>query len=152
MSKDQDHELVVRQRHAQALLDKWKDKSFILGERDCVRLVADHLRRCGHSIKIPAKGSYRTAISALRKLKEAGHGSLSEALDTLGFERIAPAAAILGDIIELRGEDETGKESPLGAMTVVMGNGRVLGFYDGVGCAVLQPNEYQAAWRVSPRK
>jgi hypothetical protein len=147
-----DHELVVRQRATQTLLDNWKDKSFVLGERDCVRLVADHLRRCGYKIKAPAKGSYRTFFSAIRKLKEAGHDSLSDALDSLGLERVTPAATILGDIIELPGEDDTGERSALGAMTVALGNGRVLGFYDGHGCVVMQPLEYEAAWRVTPRK
>lgn len=148
----EDHELILRQKHAQHTLDNWKDKKFRLGEADCARLVADHLRRNGYKVKVPAKGSYRTALSALKALRTLGFDTLAEAVTAVGIEEIAPAATISGDIIELAGEDDDGKPSPLGAMTISLGNGRVLGFYDGVGCQVLQPLEYKTAWRVVPKK
>jgi hypothetical protein len=147
----EDHVLIQRQRHAQTTLDKWRDTSFKLGERDCVRMVADHLRRNGYRVKLPAKGSYSTALSATRKLRELGFETVAGAVGALGFEVITPASAITGDIIELPGEYDDGRESPLSALCIALGNGRALGFYDGVGCVVLQPLEYKSAWRVVPQ-
>lgn len=147
---EQTHELIRRRDAAQTLLDEWQKKSFKMGERDCVRLVAHHLRRMGYKVKLPAKNSYGTLLSATKKLKALGHENLAAAVDALGLERIAPAAAIVGDIIELAGEDDGGEEAPISALTVAMGNGRVLGFHD-VGCVVMQPLTYRAAWRVVPK-
>ena len=147
----QQHELIKRRDAAQALLDKWQGESFRMGERDCVRMMAEHVRRMGHSVKLPPEGSYRTALGAVRKLRELGHASLADAIDSLGLERIAPASALTGDLIELRGETDDGDEAKsLTALTVAMGNGRVLGFHE-VGCVVMQPLEYLNAWRVVPK-
>jgi hypothetical protein len=61
------------------------------------------------------------------------------------FERIAPAAAWPGDLIEIPAEER----NPLGCFMVALTNGRAVGYVDGaIGAAVLQPLEYVAAWRV----
>lgn len=148
----EDHVLILRQKHAQKTLDSWKDRKFKLGEYDCARLVADHLRRCGYKVRVPSKGSYRTALSAAKALRDLGFETLAEAVAAVGLEEITPAATLAGDIIELAGEEDDGSPSILSAMTIALGNGRVLGFYDGFGCAVLQPLEYKAAWRVVPTR
>lgn len=136
-------EMVRRVAAAQATLDQWKDKPFRLGTRDCARLVASHLRRMGHKVRLPPSGSYASVRSAAKALRGMGYANLSEAMDGLGLERIAPAAALPGDVIAL--PDET----PVGALAVVLSNRRVVGYHeDCVGAEVLQPVEYLAAWRL----
>src|SRR3546814_10381958 len=63
-------------------------------------------------------GSYSSALGAKRALAKVGYATLSEALDA-HLPRIAPASALLGDIIEIEGD------GPLGSMGVYVGNGRI---------------------------
>lgn len=139
--------LVCKRDAAQATLDKWGKRPFKLGTSDCVRMVAAHLRKLGYRVKLPPSGSYRTVNSATKALKASGFASVADAIDALGLERIAPAAAVAGDLLELPAEDG------LGAYCVALGNGRVVGYIQDVpgGAQVLQPIEYVAAWRVVPR-
>ncbi len=130
---------------AQATLDRFKGVPLRLGRNDCARMVAYHLRKLGHRMKLPASGSYASARSARREMAKLGHASLEAALDSFGFERIAPAAAIAGDVVMLPGDTD------LGALTVAMGNGRLCGYHqDAAGAVVLQPFEFLAAWRIEP--
>lgn len=127
---------------AQATLDRFKDVPFEFGRRDCAQLVKFHLRRLGHQVRVAKAGSYSSLLGARRALRRLGHADLLELMDAR-FARIAPAAALVGDVIALPGTDG------LGALTVYVGNGRVLGFHEEVvGATVLQPSDYVAAWRV----
>lgn len=136
-------EMIRRVAAAQATLNEYKDRPFRLGVRDCVRMAAAHLRRLGHAVKLPPEGSYRSRKAALRLLAERGYGSLAEALDGFGFDRIAPAAALAGDIVQLPAVDE------LGALAIALTNGRIIGYHqDAAGAVVLQPVQMVAAWRV----
>jgi hypothetical protein len=146
-----EHALILRARAAQATLDEWKPRAFRLGEADCARLVASHLRRLGYTVKLPASRSYRTPRSAALALRKLGYDTVPAMLDALGLERIAPAAALTADIIQMpwvEGEDDGG----LAALTVAMGNGRVLGWHDDApgGAVVMQPLQMIAAWRADP--
>lgn len=134
----------IKAAAAQSTLDRFKDRPFRFSRNDCARLVAYHLRKLGHQVKLPASGSYASARSAARELEARGFASLREAIDSFGFERIAPAAVIAGDIVALPGE------GVLGALTVSLGGGRVIGYHqDATGAVVMQPVEYEAAWRVT---
>ena len=137
-------EMIRRQQAAQAAVDRFKGQSWQLGKNDCVRMAAFVLRKMGHRPQLGKAGSYTIAAGAMLALKRAGHGSLAEALDSLGLERISPAAARIADIVMIPGEE------PLdGALTIAVGNGRVLGFHEDVGSAeVMQPVQFIAAWRV----
>lgn len=141
-----DHELIRRRDAAQKTLDTWSSRPQKLGTADCVRMVAAHLRLLGYKVKLPPAGSYRTVNSAMKALRAAGYDSISAALDAVGLERIAPAATIVGDIILMPAEHE------LGALVVVMGNGRVAGWHDDyeAGVVVMQPLMMTAAWRAIP--
>jgi hypothetical protein len=143
-----DHPLTIRAGAAQATLDEWRARPLRLGHADCVRMAAAHLRHLGYRVKLPATGSYRTVRGALSALRRAGYASVQAALDALGLERIAPAAAIIGDIIELECE-----LPGLPALTVALGNGRVIGFHPDypAGAVVMQPLQAIGAWRVEPR-
>lgn len=139
-------ELERRVAIAQATLDAVKDKPFRLGRNDCARMTAAHLRQMGYQVKLPASGSYASLRGAVKALAERGYASLVEALDDMTFERVAPAAALPGDIVALPAA------SPIGCLAVVLSNGRACGFFeDAVGAVVIQPVEYEAAWRVPVR-
>lgn len=143
-----DHALVRRVKAAQATRDEWWEAPWRMGHADCVRMAASHLRRMGHTVRLPPAGSYRSVRSATMKLNARGFASLADAMDKMGFPRIAPAAALVGDVIEL--PSEIGE---LGTLTVALGNGRVLGWHDDApkGACVLQPVDWIAAWRVEPK-
>jgi len=130
----------------QKTLDDWKDRPFDWATGStCLRLAVEHLRRMGYRPPLSRAGTFKTALGAKGALARAGVGNLGEAVDLLGLEHIAPAMAIVGDLVELPGE------APFGALTVALGNGRVLGFHqDAPGCCVLQPQEFVTAWRVNP--
>lgn len=144
-----DHPLVIRRDAAQATRDEYWERPLKLGRADCVRMLASHLRRMGYAVRLPPKGSYRTVKAAQRKLAERGRGSVGEELDAMGFDRIAPAATIVGDVVQLP-SDTPG----LDCMAIALGNGRVLGYCPELapgGAAVMQPSEWIAAWRVPPK-
>jgi len=135
--------MIRRVAAAQATLDRFKDQPHRFGKCDCIRLTAFHLRKLGYKPPLSKGGSYASYRGAKAALKRAGYASVAEAVDALGLERIPPAAAMVGDILQLPAVDE------LGALTVALGNGRVLGFHeDAIGAVVLQPLEFVAAWRV----
>ncbi len=141
-------EMVRRVAAAQATLDQFKDQPLKLGVRDCVRMTAAHLRRMGYQVKLPPSGSYRTPRQATKLLAERGYASLADALDAFGFERIAPAAAVVGDVLQLPSASE------LGALTIALGNGRTGGYHADAldrGAVVMQPKAFANAWRIPPR-
>lgn len=144
---NQEHMLVRKRDAAQATLEQWRTRPIKVGSADCVRMAASHLRRLGHKVKLPPAGSYRTLNSAMRKLREAGYPTLAEAIDAMGFERIAPAATTVGDIMLMP------SDHPMGALAVVMGNGRILGWHPDApqGASVVQPLMMTAAWRIVPK-
>lgn len=137
--------LVRRTEITQATLDRFKDRPLAYGSADCVQKAAFHLRAMGHTVLLTKGGRYRSAIGAVRALHRAGYRSLCEALDAMVLERIAPASAWTGDILAMPPEEGARLE----ALGIALGNGRVTGWHpDSPGCAVLQPEQYLAAWRV----
>lgn len=138
--------MIVRRDAAQATLDKFGGVAFGYGHHDCAQMVAFHLRKLGYRPKLTKAGRYSAALGATKALKRLGHETLAAAMDAHGFERIPPAATLVGDVMEMEGVDGPG------ALVVVLGNGRVLGYHEeAFGAAVLQPNEMMTAWRVPPR-
>ena len=137
-------EIERRVAAAQATLDRFKDAPLRLGRNDCVRMVAYHLRKLGHRVRLPASGSYASVRTGLRELKARGFDDLAQALDSFGFERIPPAAAAPGDVMMLPAVDR------LGSLVIALGNERVIGYHeDARGAAILQPVEFVGAWRVT---
>lgn len=111
-----------RTKAAQACLTRFKDLPYQPGKRDCW-MQARHLF---HSLKIKVPGAkgirYSSEIGGVKCLKRAGFDSLIEVVDTLGFQRIAPAAAIIGDLVALP------TESPLGSLAVCVGPAQFLAY------------------------
>lgn len=143
-----DHALVRRVKAAQSTRDEWWEQPHHYGHADCARMAASHLRRMGYKVRLPPEGSYASQRTARMKLKAMGAETLADALDSMGFKRIAPAATLVGDIIEL-----PGAAGDLSALTIALGNGRVLGWHPDApkGACVMQPTEWLAAWRVDPK-
>lgn len=142
---DRSHPLTFRRDVTQATLDRFKDQPFQFGKRDCVRMCAFHLRAMGYRPHLAKAGSYSTYLGARRALRAAGFYTLGGAVDGIGLTRIAPAAALPGDLIELPSEDD------IGALGIAAGNGRLLGYHpDAAGAVIVQPTEFVAAWRVEP--
>jgi hypothetical protein len=136
--------LLRRQQAVQAAVDRFKGQPLAYGKNDCVRLAAFVLRKMGHRPQLAKAGSYSTALGAARALQHAGFEDLAAAVDALGLPRIAPAAAWVADLVLLPAEGPFG-----GALSVAVGNGRVLGYHEDVdGADILQPVQYLAAWRV----
>lgn len=128
---------------AQACIDRFVGKARREGANDCARLACHALHHAG--VKVPfLKGKKWTSeASGLRLLRSLGFANLIEAVDSLELERIAPARAVAGDIVALPCEDERWGC----ALTVAVGNGRVIGFLEDVA-QVVRPVSFVAAWRV----
>lgn len=133
-----------RLRAAQACIDRFAGKAYAPGKRDCLRLVRHALHSARRRVGQGRWPEYSTEAGGLRAMRRRGYSSLVEAMDATGLERIPPAAALPGDIIALPSEEGC----PFGcALTVAVGNGRVIGFFQGVA-EVGEPKAYVAAWRV----
>lgn len=132
---------------AQACIDRFSGKAYEPGKRDCAVLAAHLLHQYGIAVPAMKGQSYKTEAAAVRALLRAGFKDLIEAVDTLGLERIAPAAARTGDLVGMPCDG-----GPWGcALAVAIGNGRLLGFLDGV-CGPVQPGAFVTAWRAPCRK
>jgi len=138
--------MVRRAAAARATMERFQGRPFAWGSVDCAKMAAFHLRQMGHhqSLGLAKAGTYRSALGARRALARAGYGSVTAAIDALGFGRIPPAAALVGDLVELPGADE------ISAIAVALGGGRILGFHEDVdGAEVLVPVAICKAWRIS---
>lgn len=132
--------MVRRVAAVEATIKRFQGRPLTLGRDDCARMAIHCLKRLGVKVSVLKAGSYRNEIGAARALKAAGYDSLEAALDGLGLPRIAPAAALPGDILALPSEGSGV------ALCVAVGNGRALGFWMGE-CQVGQPLAFVAAWR-----
>lgn len=127
---------------AQACIDRFNRKPYAPGKRDCVRLAAHLLHHVGHGVPLLKGHRWTSETGGLRVMRRLGFACLVDAVDATGLERIAPARAVTGDLVALPAE------GPFGcALTVAVGNGRLLGFLDG-RCQVVEPKDFVAAWRV----
>jgi hypothetical protein len=136
------NELILRRDAAEATLAQYSVLPFVYGRNDCVRMTAAHLRRMGYRVSLVKGGSYRNEATALKALAHAGFKSIEQVLDEkLGFIRIPPASALVGDIMTLP------TDGALSALAVCLGNNVVL-HTGGGGFTTSRALEYVAAWRV----
>lgn len=134
--------MIARVTATQATKDQWEGRPFAWGGADCLQVVISHLIAMGHVPTMPRP--YSSSRGAARALKEKGFANLAAAMDAHGFERIAPAAALPGDVMQIPGPG-------VGALGIYLGNGAVLGFHeDAEGVVVVRAIEMSAAWRVPP--
>lgn len=130
---------------AQACIDRFLGKAYAPGKRDCAILAAHLLHQYGIPVPVMKGLRYSTEAGAIKSLKRTGCRDIIEAVDALGLQRIAPAAALPGDLVGLPCEGPWGC-----ALTVAVGNGRVFGFLNGVGIVTQPPRLFVAAWRAAP--
>jgi len=139
-----------RAEAASATKKAFEGKRFKPGKHDCAQMVMKfHLRAMGRPVPHFAQhGPYSSIAGGVRQLRKLGYVDLIAAMDA-HFPRIPPARASIGDVIALPGE------AGPGAVTVALGNGRVLGYHqEAPGACVLQPTLYHedekghAAWRI----
>jgi hypothetical protein len=130
---------------AQATLKHFRRKAFKPGRFDCGQMVAWHLRRIGRPMKVRPP-IYHSTTGARRALAKLGATSLADLLDR-HLDRIPWAAALAGDIVDLPAHQVEGAD--IGALGVVLGNGRVLVYHpDHAGAVVAELTEANTAWRV----
>jgi hypothetical protein len=133
---------VRRVRATQATLDRFLGKTYKLSTVDCGRMLGLHLRKMGRKVEVPKIGAYSTYAGALKWLKQRGCDSLEAYLDSLGLLRIAPAEALVGDVLTLQSNDL------LSAPVIYVGDGRYLGFLeDSDRAELLKPTAFEQAWR-----
>lgn len=139
-----DNPLVRRQRITQASLDAFRGKPAGWKHgRNCIHLVARHLKAAGH--KVPPVPQLRSLLAARRELARRGCNTVAELLDSLGLERIAPAAMLPGDLAA------AGSPDGIGGAFVCVGAGMVLGWREDLPeFAVLAADlgQLAGAWRV----
>lgn len=131
---------------AQDAVDAFDGKPLDFQNADCIRLIAHSVKAMGHRPKGLKGLRWSSETGALKALRRSGFADLLAAMDGQGFERIAPAKALPGDIVALPCEGLWG-----GALMVALGGGRLLGFLEG-RCGIVQPKQFVTAWRVPCRK
>lgn len=138
---------LVRSEAAQACVDRFSGRPLSWGKVDCAQIVLHDLRQLGVSTKAWKGLTYSTEIGAARALRARGFDGLGAAMDALGLERIAPAMAVMGDVI---GVETEGDLWDCG-LTVRVSPQFVLGLYDGAA-QPMQLNLAHAitAWRCNP--
>lgn len=136
--------LAARRDATRKTADRFIGHAFKWGQYDCGKMVIYHLRAMGHRPWIGPEGTWKSMPGAHRFARRHG-GTGAACLDGwLGeHNRIIPAMAMIGDIIQIPGEE------PFGAFGVCVGNGRMLAYHqDTDGAAIIQPHQFIAAWRV----
>lgn len=140
------HPMLKRQAATQACMDRYAFKPMEPGTRDCGKLAALAMHKAGRNAKLLNGSKHKTMAGALKYIRQSGFKDLLELMDATGLERIAPAAALPGDIIALASEPGDGFGCSL---SVALDNGRVLWFNPGSGlCEPGEPLLTITAWRV----
>ncbi|TXI01183.1 MAG: hypothetical protein E6Q76_17465 [Rhizobium sp.] len=140
--------LIVRVNAAQSVIDKFLGQPFQWGSSDCACLAAFSLRQLGYDNPLSGIETYGTYRGAKKAMKRAGITGFADHFEQkLGLERIAPAMALPGDLVLIPGEHP---ETFDGALGVAIGQGRILGFANGIGD--FAPDHIcTAAWRALPQ-
>lgn len=97
-------ELLARAQACEKTVKEYGDCAMQFGVKDCARMTARHVRNMGYKKFLISKvPRYSDAKGAIRAINKIGFDSL-EALIDRHFERIAPATAIMGDIVAVQSE------------------------------------------------
>lgn len=142
------HPVIFRGQVCQFLIDKYFRKPFDWADSSCAHLIADCLVSMGHDNPLSKVPAYHDLRSAKKAMKRSGITNFTKYMDDR-FERVAPAAALPGDVVGFPTEHPETFDIALG---VALGQGRALAFigeghdlcdHGPVGVASL-------AWRVPP--
>lgn len=122
--------LDLRAAAATATKDAVLGKPFAWFEMDCAKVASAHLKRLGWDLSFSRVGTYSSERGALRAMRRLGYADLDAFVDTaraiadasLLLQRCGYARVMAGDIVALPGPG-------MMALTIAMGDGRLLGFH-----------------------
>lgn len=144
-------EIVRREAAVRACLKRFAGKQMQPGVADCVKLAAHSMHKMGVAVPLLKGVRYRSELGAAKVLKDKGFADLAEAMDAMGFVRIAPAMAWPADIVAGRSRED----GPFSyALSVVheYGAARTIAFGPDGKCSVGIPDLSHpdtVAWRVA---
>ena len=136
--------LIERVTHTQTTIDKFHGATFKWGEADCAQLAGQHVENFGRTTRLSECPKYVSEKGAKRALSRLGVKTMEDLADAMNFERIAPASAIVGDIVGLPGGTE---EEPWTALGIHCGGERILAFANGT-CEYGPVSVCSVAWRL----
>lgn len=123
-----------RQRVAQATFDRVDGKLLKYGETDCMTILRLTVVGMGHPNPLRGVRKYLGEAGALRALRQAladaglpPEAGLADLMDARGFERIAAASVLPGDIVGLPADGPFQV-----AIGMALGNGKVEAFAPGL--------------------
>ncbi len=122
--------LIDRVAATQKTIDDFLHVDFQWGTADCGQLAGRHVEALGLTSRLAEAPNYKTERGARRALSALAVSSMEELVDGHGFERIAPAAALVGDIVGFPGGTD---DKPWTALGIHCGGDRILGFADVAG-------------------
>lgn len=99
-------ESIRREAAVRACMARFDGKPMQWGVADCVRLCAHSMHKLGVSAPLMKGVRYRSELGAAKALKGLSFADLVEAVDALGFVRIAPSMTWPGDIIAGRSRED----------------------------------------------
>jgi len=145
-----EHIMLVRQRAVSVCVKRFNERALAFGSNDCVKMAALALRKQRVTVPLLRGVQYRSKTKALSALKASGCIDLVDAVDRMGFVRIAPAMTWPGDLIAMPASDG----DPFGCSLCVVhtaGASRVLAVHEDRVIRVIEPDlsKCLAAWRVS---
>lgn len=133
------NDLLRRHKALEKTLAKYRTVPFQWGKADCMTMFRSHMVAMGHS-GLPKQPKYSTALGAKRALSAMGFETIEALLDSL-LPRIAPAAALPGDIILSPGSEG------LACLSVSLG-AKAFGWHeDSQGAVVMRHRHVIGAWR-----
>ncbi|MFC7378280.1 DUF6950 family protein [Brevundimonas sp. GCM10030266] len=138
-------DLLKRAAATQACMDRFAFKP-LTPEVHCARPAAMAMHRMGRSAKLLNGCKGKSWPAVLKYVRGLGFKDLVELMDATGLKRIAPAAALPGDIIAL----PVGEDDAFGcSLAVALDNGRVLAANAATGLIEpMVPHLFVCAWRV----
>ena len=134
--------MIKRQQATQKTLDHFGGKPYSLATRCCVRMARFQFHQLGLPVPILKGRSWRSETGAFRAFRDLDVSDLPAAVDMTGLTRIAPAAAWLGDLVAIPGDEPWGA-----ALAIHVGNGRLLTPFNGL-FRVIEPKAFVTAWRL----
>lgn len=141
--------IVIRQRAVEACIERFNGKPMKWGRIDCGRIVSHNLRHLGIATSLVKGLAYSSEHGALKALRSLGVTGLGGAMDQFdNVFRIPPAMATMGDVIGMKCDGEVWDM----ALTVAVGNGRLLAVSSDQFVRIIQPDLSMAlaAWRCNP--
>lgn len=133
----------------EACAARFEGRALEPGVCDCVQLAAHDIRRMGRATPLLKGLRYRGERGSLRAFQKLGLTDLTEAMDQMGFVRIAPLMTWAADIVALPAPFEGPFRASL-SVVAEYGAGRTLAFGPDMRCAigVPDPRKIIAAWRI----